>query len=92
MQTFKTGPTPDQLREMDRDIQFYPSTTKSPSALTLEQIESFNTDGIGESTRDENLTQSSKRVRGGVQVDGEGREGHLHFSPWRVPPLRWKLE
>ena len=28
-----------------RDIQFYPSTTKSPSALTLEQIESFNTDG-----------------------------------------------
>ncbi len=45
MRTFKTGPTPEQLREMDRDIQFYPSTTQSPQALTPEQIVSFNSHG-----------------------------------------------
>ena len=44
-QTFKTGPSPEQLREMERDIQFYPSTVSNPSALTPEQVESFNTHG-----------------------------------------------
>ena len=45
MQTFKTGPTQDQLQSMDRDLQFYPSTIQCPSVLTPAQIESFNTDG-----------------------------------------------
>ena len=43
--TFKTGPSPDQLRAMDRDLRFHPSTTRNPSALTHEQIASFNRDG-----------------------------------------------
>ena len=45
MRTFKTGPTPEQLRAMDRDLRFFPSETRSPSALTPEQVESFNRDG-----------------------------------------------
>ena len=45
MQTFKTGPSPDQLRAMARDLQFYPRTTRNPSALTHQQIASFNRDG-----------------------------------------------
>jgi non-heme Fe2+,alpha-ketoglutarate-dependent halogenase len=45
MQTFKTGPSPDQLRAMDRDLQFHPCTTQSPSALTPQQVASFNTNG-----------------------------------------------
>jgi non-heme Fe2+,alpha-ketoglutarate-dependent halogenase len=45
MQAFKTGATPEQLREMDRDIRFYPSTVQAPSALTPQQVESFNTNG-----------------------------------------------
>ena len=45
MQTFKTRPSPEQLQAMDRDLRFYPSTTQSPSALTPEQVESFNTNG-----------------------------------------------
>lgn len=43
--TFKTGPSPDQLRSMDRDLRFHPSTTRDPAALTRPQIESFNRDG-----------------------------------------------
>ena len=43
--TFKTGPSPDQLRAMDRDLRFHPSTTRDPTALTREQIEAFNRDG-----------------------------------------------
>jgi ectoine hydroxylase-related dioxygenase (phytanoyl-CoA dioxygenase family) len=42
MQTFKTGPSPQQLQAMDRDLEFYPSTTQSPQALSAKQIESFN--------------------------------------------------
>ena len=45
VQTFKTVPDPDQLRAMDRDLRFYPSTTEDPSALTPQQIESFNREG-----------------------------------------------
>ena len=44
-QKFKTVPSPEQLRTMDRDLQFYPSTTPNPAALTPQQIESFNTNG-----------------------------------------------
>ena len=45
VRTFKTGPSPDQLRAMDRDLRFHPSTTQHPSALTHDQIASFNRDG-----------------------------------------------
>jgi non-heme Fe2+,alpha-ketoglutarate-dependent halogenase len=52
---FKTIPTPDQLREFDRDLRFYPCANPNPAMLTPQQIEAFNRDGciIGLSIFDE---------------------------------------
>ena len=35
-------PTPAQLTEIGRDLQFYPSTTEQPKVLTREQVTDFN--------------------------------------------------
>ena len=43
--TFKAAPTHDELREMDRDLRFYPSTVDDPTTLTTEQVAAFNRDG-----------------------------------------------
>ncbi|MXW80658.1 MAG: phytanoyl-CoA dioxygenase family protein, partial [Gemmatimonadetes bacterium] len=43
--TFKAVPTHDELREMDRDLHFYPSTVDDPTTLTTEQVAAFNRDG-----------------------------------------------
>lgn len=43
--TYKTGkimPTPAQLAEMGRELQFYPSVSKNPTVLTPKQVEVFN--------------------------------------------------
>ena len=44
-QKFKTGPKPDQLKEMDRDLHFHPSQSEAPKVLTRAQIESYNGGG-----------------------------------------------
>ena len=46
--TYKTDkimPTWEQLAEMGRELQFYPSSTKHPKVLTEEQIANFNSVG-----------------------------------------------
>ena len=48
---FKTGPSPEQLRAMDRDLQFYPSVTQDPSVLSAAQVDSFNRDGYVKGVR-----------------------------------------
>ena len=43
--TYKTSkimPTPAQLIEIGRDLQFYPSVTEHPTALTPHQLDGFN--------------------------------------------------
>ena len=42
---FKAVPTHDELREMDRDLRFYPSTVDDPTTLTTQQVAAFNQDG-----------------------------------------------
>ena len=42
---FKTAPTHQELRAMDRDLHFYPSTVVDPAALSAEQIAAYNRDG-----------------------------------------------
>ena len=46
--TYKTDkimPTWEQLAEMGRDLQFYPSVTEHPKVLTQEQVTHFNSVG-----------------------------------------------
>lgn len=46
MQTnFKMIPEADELEQIERDLQFYPSLVTHPGALTLAQVESFNREG-----------------------------------------------
>ena len=45
MKSFAITPDADELESMDRDLRFYPATTKSPETLSLDQIERFNADG-----------------------------------------------
>ena len=43
--TYKTGkimPTPAQLAEIGRELQFYPSVTEHPMVLTPQQLDGFN--------------------------------------------------
>ncbi len=40
--TFKSVPTHDELREMDRDLCFYPCTFHDPTTLTTKQTAAFN--------------------------------------------------
>ena len=40
--TEKIMPTPAQLAEIGRDLQFYPSVTEQPKVLTQEQVSDFN--------------------------------------------------
>ncbi len=40
--TEKIMPTPAQLAEIGRDLQFYPSVTEQPEVLTQEQVTGFN--------------------------------------------------
>ena len=42
---FKTAPSHQELRAMDRDLRFYPSTVVDPAALSAEQIAAYNRDG-----------------------------------------------
>ena len=43
---FKALPTQDELRQMDRDLRFYPSTVDNPATLTASQVAAFNSDGF----------------------------------------------
>jgi non-heme Fe2+,alpha-ketoglutarate-dependent halogenase len=38
-------PSGEELSKLDRDLRFHPSTTEHPTALSLEQIATFNRDG-----------------------------------------------
>jgi non-haem Fe2+, alpha-ketoglutarate-dependent halogenase len=42
---FKTIPQHDALQQIERDLQFHPSTVREPRTLTREQVEAFNRDG-----------------------------------------------
>ena len=42
---FKTNPTHEQLRAMERDLRFFPSTVTDPVTLSREQVAAFNSDG-----------------------------------------------
>ena len=42
---FKALPTQDELREMERDLRFFPSTVDDPTTLTTGQVAAFNRDG-----------------------------------------------
>lgn len=42
---FKTYPTDDQLKAMDRDLGFHPSTVENPQVLTRDQVDHFNRNG-----------------------------------------------
>ena len=43
--TFKTAPNHEQLRAMERALQFYPCAVGNPRILTVAQVEAFNRDG-----------------------------------------------
>src|SRR5947209_7443889 len=43
---FKTIPDHDQIKEIERNLRFHPSTVQTPQALTREQVEAFNRDGF----------------------------------------------
>ncbi|MCC9601419.1 phytanoyl-CoA dioxygenase family protein [Stieleria sp. JC731] len=45
MKDYQIIPTEDELQALQRDLSFHPSTTTSPSVLTEEQIQQFNTEG-----------------------------------------------
>jgi hypothetical protein len=38
-------PAPEQLKDLERDLRFHPSTTQNPTTLSLEQISEFNRNG-----------------------------------------------
>jgi len=42
---FKTAPTHDELRAMDRDLRFHPCAVANPTTLTPAQTAAFNRDG-----------------------------------------------
>ena len=42
---FAIIPDRESIASVDRDIRFFPSETKSPQDLSLEQIETWNRDG-----------------------------------------------
>ena len=42
---FKMIPDDDELAQIERDLQFYPSTVTNPKRLTTDQIETFNSAG-----------------------------------------------
>jgi non-heme Fe2+,alpha-ketoglutarate-dependent halogenase len=42
---FKSNPSHDQLRAMDRDLSFHAHTTENPTTLTAADIATFNRDG-----------------------------------------------
>ena len=42
---FKSNPSHDELRAMDRDLHFYPSRVEHPTALSAEDVAAFNRDG-----------------------------------------------
>ena len=43
--TFNAVPGQDELQQIDRDLQFYPSTVTNPQSLTVDQVAKFNSDG-----------------------------------------------
>lgn len=42
---FKTYPTQAQLAEMDRDLEFHPTTNEHPRVLSREQVAHYNREG-----------------------------------------------
>lgn len=42
---FASIPTQDELSQIERDLQFYPSTTETPAVLSRGHVEQFNRDG-----------------------------------------------
>ena len=42
---FKSNPSHDELRAMDRDLRFYPSQVENPTTLSAEDVAAFNRDG-----------------------------------------------
>lgn len=42
---FKTIPGQDELADIPRDLSFHPSTTRTPTVLSVEQVERFNREG-----------------------------------------------
>ncbi len=42
---FKSNPSHDELRAMNRDLHFYPSEVEHPTALSAEDVAAFNRDG-----------------------------------------------
>ena len=42
---YKSAPSHDQLRAMDRDLRFQPCEVADPTTLTSEQLEAFNRAG-----------------------------------------------
>ena len=45
MTTPRFIPSSEELSKLDRDLRFHPSTTERPTALTPEQIATFNREG-----------------------------------------------
>jgi non-heme Fe2+,alpha-ketoglutarate-dependent halogenase len=43
--SFNAVPTADELQQIERDLQFYPSATANPAVLSPQQIQAFNRDG-----------------------------------------------
>jgi non-haem Fe2+, alpha-ketoglutarate-dependent halogenase len=43
---FKRIPSPDEIRQIERRMQFHPSTVTQPGTLTQAQVDAFNKDGF----------------------------------------------
>ena len=42
---YKSIPSPDRVREMERDLRFHPCANRNPACLTPQQVDAFNSDG-----------------------------------------------
>jgi len=43
---FQITPDEDSLGALERDLRFHPAPDRTPSTLTVEQVQSYNTDGF----------------------------------------------
>ena len=64
---YKRMPTPEELRAMERDLQFHPADTQRPAALTPEQAEQYNLRGYVKGINIFSEAESSE-IRKGVDT------------------------
>jgi len=88
---FKTIPTHDQLRSMQRDLRFFPSTMQNPTRITPAQLESFNRCGYLAGNRildDDGIAQHRSLFDGHLAAAlAAGQSSSLSSAHMRFPDV-----